>query len=209
MGRLSRLIRKVLDVYRDIRHYARILNAGPIARRMFVTNSFDGLLSSLGVILGSYLSGTTSVSSYIGGVVGASFAMGFFSGVIATYLSERAERLRELRQTERVMLHTLRGTIYERAARVVPIYVALWSGFGAMVLPVVGVLPFIIAKLANLDIDIAALVYTSSLIILLELFMLGVYLGKISGENIWLSGIRLSGIGLAAVLFFTLLSLLT
>jgi predicted membrane protein (TIGR00267 family) len=174
---------------------------------MFITNSFDGLLSSLGVILGSYLSGATNPSTYVGGVVGASFTMGFFSGVVATYLSERAERMRELKQTERIMLHTLRGSIYERAARLVPFYVALWSGFGAIVLPVIAVLPFIFAILFKLKVPIGLLVYSSAAIVVAELFLLGVYLGRISGENVWVNGVKLAGIGLAAVLFFTLLSI--
>jgi len=135
--------------------------------------------------------------------------MGFFSGVVATYLSERAERMRELKRTERVLLHTLKGSIYERAARLVPFYVALWSGFGAMVLPVIAVAPFIIAAVFGVSAPINVLVYISSAIILVELFLLGVYLGRISGENVWVNGAKLAGIGLAAVAVFTLISILT
>ncbi|ABM81033.1 hypothetical protein [Hyperthermus butylicus] len=197
----------MLRFYREMIKYARMLNADSIARRMFVTNSFDGLLSSLGVILGNYLSGTTSPASYVGSVIGASFAMGFFSGVVATYLSERAERLRELKRTERIILHTLRGSIYERAAKIVPIYVALWSGLGAIVLPAIGVTPFTIALLLGVRAATGLLVYTSAMLIVLELFLLGAYLGRISGESMVVSGIRLAGIGLAAIAFFTVLSL--
>jgi predicted membrane protein (TIGR00267 family) len=202
------LLNRLLRFYREVKHYARILNAGPIARRMFVTNSFDGLLSSLGVVLGSYLSGAENPSTYVGGVVGASFAMGFFSGVVATYLSERAERMRELKQTERALLHTLKGSIYERAARIVPFYVALWSGIGAIVLPVVAVFPFILASMLHISVPVSLLVYTSAAIILAELFLLGVYLGRISGENVWVNGVKLAGIGLAAVAFFALISVI-
>jgi len=205
---LGSMIKRLVKFYRDVLQYARILNAQSIARRMFVTNSFDGLLSGLGVILGSYLSGATNPANYVGSVIGASFSMGFFSGVVATYLSERAERLQELRRTERVMLHPLRGSIYERAAKAVPIYVALWSGLGAMLLPTIGVSPFILAGVLGLNVPIPVLVYASAGLMVAELFMLGVYLGKISGENKLISGARLALIGLAAVLFFTIASLL-
>lgn len=202
---LLALFDSLLRLYREIAHYAAILRAKEIARRMFVTNSFDGLLSSLGIVLGNYVSGTNSLQSYIGTVVGAAFSLGFFSGVIATYLSERAERLRELRKTERVMLHSLRGTIYEKAAKLVPIYVAVWSGFGAIVLPLLGVSPFLLAYVAGLAVSIHVLVYTSAGIMIAELFGLGYYLGSISGENRLLSGLQMAGIGLGSVLFFTLI----
>ncbi|ALL01177.1 hypothetical protein Pyrde_1129 [Pyrodictium delaneyi] len=205
---LRRILEKLVKPYREILQYARILNAHSIARRMFVTNSFDGLLSGLGVILGSYLSGASNPINYVGSVIGASFSMGFFSGVVATYLSERAERLQELRKTERAMLHPLRGSIYEKAAKIVPIYVALWSGLGAMLLPVIGVSPFIFAEILKADVSVTVLVYTSAGIMVAELFTLGAYLGKISGENMFVSGARLALIGLAAVLFFTLASVI-
>ncbi len=195
----------LMRLYRDITHYASILHAKEIARRMFITNSFDGLLSSLGIILGNYVSGTTSLESYVGTVVGASFSLGFFSGVIATYLSERAERLRELHRTERVMLHTLKGTIYEKAAKLVPVYVAAWSGFGAIVLPLIGVSPFLVALITGVNTPIHVLVYASAAIMIAELFGLGYYLGSISGENKLMSGLRMALIGIGSVLFFTLI----
>ncbi len=201
------LFNKLHRLYKDMIHYASILRAKEIARRMFVTNSFDGLLSSLGVVLGNYVSGTTSLHSYVGTVLGAAFSLGFFSGVVATYLSERAERIRELKRTERAMLHSLKGTIYERAAKLVPIYVALWSGFGAIVLPMIGLTPFLVALAAGFHVQVHVLVYSSAAIMIVELFALGAYLGRISGENVLLSGTRMAAIGLASVIFFTLLHL--
>jgi len=208
---LSKVLRQVLELFKNLRNmslYVKILEAKSIARRMFVTNSFDGLLSSLGVILGSYISGASNPMNYVGGVAGAAFAMGFFSGFVATYMSERAERIRELRETERAMLHSLRGSIYEKAARLVPLYVALWSGFGAIVLPLIAVLPFIVGELLGLNVSIRSLVYASAAIILLELFLLGAYLGHISGENKLVSGLRLALIGLAAVIFFAIVGVI-
>ena len=198
MSRRIPLLSTLLSFLQAMSSYASLLNAKEIARRMFVTNSFDGLLSTLGIILGNYASGTTSLNSYIGGVLGSSFALGFFSGMVATYLSERAERLNELRRTEKVMLHSLRGSIYEKAAKIVPVYVAVWSGLGALILPGIGVSPFIAAKLAGLSVGLTALVAASTAIVLGELFLLGAYLGRISGENVLVSGARMAAIGLAA-----------
>jgi predicted membrane protein (TIGR00267 family) len=131
--------------------------------------------------------------------------MGLFSGFVATYLSERAERLRELHETERAMLHPLRGSIYERAARLVPLYVAFWSGLGVTLLPLLGIAPFIADAALGLSMATKTMVYASAAIIVGELFGLGAYLGHISGENKLLSGLRLAAIGAAAVAFFAVL----
>ena len=101
----------------------------------------------------------------------------------------------------------MRGTIYEKAAKLVPIYVALWSGFGAIVLPMIGLTPFLLALAAGFNVQVHVLVYSSAAIMIAELFVLGAYLGSISGENMLLSGARMAAIGLASVLFFTLLRL--
>ncbi|NOZ89501.1 MAG: hypothetical protein GXO15_06220 [Crenarchaeota archaeon] len=199
------MIRRLLSFLRDLHSYADMLDAKEIARRMFVTNSFDGLLSTLGIVLGNYMYGTVKVESYVGSVVGASMALGFFSGMVATYMSERAERLRELRKTEKAVLRSLRGTIYEKAAKVVPVYVAFWSGVGAMLLPVIGIAPFLAAMILGLSMPVWVLVYASAGLILLELFLLGVYLGRISGENPLVSGARMTAIGMGAVALFTAL----
>lgn len=187
--------------------YVRIVDAKEIARRMFVTNSFDSLLSSLGVILGNYTYGIENPASYVAGVVGASFTLGFFSGVLATYFAERAERLRELRETEKAVVRPLAGTIYEKAARIVPIYVAFWSGIGAVVLPIIGLLPFIASISSYLHAPVVLLVYSSVALILAELYALGVYLGRISGGNPMLSGLKMMLTGLSAVILFTLINL--
>ncbi len=199
----------IVRIIRDIARLASILDARSIARRMFVTNSIDGLLSSIGVVLGAYVAGARNPLAYIGAVAGAAFSMGFFSGIIGTYLSERAERLRELHHTERVLLHGLRGSIYERAAKLVPVYVALWSGTGAILLPLVMLAPFYIAIAVGSSTVGPEVVYASTGIGLLELFILGCYLGKIAGESPLLSGLRMACLGLLATLVFLAIELLT
>ena len=193
---------------RDLSRYVEMLDARSIARRMFVTNSFDGLLSSLGVVLGAYIAGLRDPLTYVGTVLGASFSMGVFSGMIATYFSERAERLRELREMERQMLHDLKGSVYEKAVKLVPLYVAVWSGLGVVLLPALGVTPFLILPAVGVN-QVWVMVYTSVALILAEMFALGVYLGKVAGENPLHNGLKLLGIGGLAALALTLIELLT
>lgn len=194
MAKMCAMLRSL----RDIPRLASIVGAKSIARRMFVTNAFDGLLSTLGIILGLYLAGVSTPQSYLGAVLGGTGVMGVFSGFVATYLSERAERLRELHETERVMVHSLHGSIYERAAKLVPLYVATWSALGAILLPALSVTP-IAACLPGGRVTPFA-VYASIAIILASMFAIGFYLGVISGENRLMSGLKFLAIGASAVL---------
>ncbi len=201
-------MKTVIEVFKKAVKYAEMLEAREIARRMFVTNSFDGLLTALGVILGNFIAGSEDFNTYFATVGGASLAMGVFSGIISTYFSERAERLRELHETERVMLKKLSRTIYGEAARLVPLYVAIWSGVGATFLPLIGASPFLVCSIAEITCPISIVVYSSVLIILLEIFALGYYLGKIAGEKPLLNGLKLAGIGVAAALVLSALKVI-
>lgn len=198
-------LRSFIFFFKELRRLARISDAHSIARRLFVTNSFDGLISTLGIILGGYLGDVRDPAIYIYTVTGGMLALGIFSGMIATYLSERAERLRELHETEKVMLHRLDDSIYAKVARYVPVYVAFWSGIGAFLLPLTTLTPFAIALYFRANCPLEIIIATSTLIALLELFFIGYYLGKIGGENKLLNGIKFVSIGLAAVI--TLLTL--
>jgi predicted membrane protein (TIGR00267 family) len=174
-----------------------------IARRMFITNAFDSLLTSLGVAAGGY-SNQTDPKILALGIIGAAIAMGLFSATLGVYLSEKAERERELK---RIQVHVARqldkDSIYYKAAKYIPIYVALWSGFGATLFPILVSLPFVLAGALNLAIGTA---FISSLGIgLLIIGFLGIYLSKISGERLVSGLTRFTGIGIAAVVAILLI----
>lgn len=202
---LQNPLHNLIFFFKELRRLARISDAHSIARRLFVTNSFDGLISTLGIILGGYLGNVEDPATYIYTVAGGMLALGIFSGMIATYLSERAERLRELHETERVMLHKLDDSIYAKVARYVPVYVAFWSGIGALLLPLLTLIPFAVALYLGTDFPLEITIAASTSIALVELFLIGCYLGKISGESKLLNGLKFVGIGLTAVI--TLLAL--
>lgn len=89
------------------RTYLRITNVSAIARRYFVNNFYDGMLTILGSLLGflTYiLTGTPTVESHIiilAGI-GTSISM-FISGFSGSYLSEKAERRKIQNEIERAM----------------------------------------------------------------------------------------------------------
>ena len=79
-----------------IKYYDKITGMSKISRRYFIMNSFDGILTMLGVLLGSYFVGAEDVNLIIGAGIGASIAVGI-SGLWGAFLTESAERKKEIR----------------------------------------------------------------------------------------------------------------
>ena len=181
-------IRKITSIYPDIK---------PVARRMFVTNSFDSILASLGVAVGGY-SSTVDPFNLALSIAGGGLAMGVFSGMLGVYLSERAERLKEITEMERKVASTLQGTIYWRAAKLAPLYVALWSGLGVVVFPLLMAMPLLLASVTGAGLFVS--VVESIAIGLASMAFLGYYLGKIGGENPVVSSVRTVSMGIGGIL---------
>ncbi|BAA79600.1 conserved hypothetical protein [Aeropyrum pernix K1] len=181
-------MRRLREMYLE---YKRIVNVYPdtpsIARRMFVTNGFDGLLAAIGVNIGGFSGGADPVVMVLS-IMGGSLSMGVLSGVVGVYLSERAERLKELSRLEKKVSRSLRRSIYWKAANIIPLYIALWSGVGVIAFPLISVLPYIAAAYGMLAIEEA---FAASLAIALALAGgLGLYLGVVSGESKLYSTLR-------------------
>jgi predicted membrane protein (TIGR00267 family) len=168
-----------------------------IARRMFVTNSLDGIVAALGVNIGSF-SPEHSPLLQASGILGGSLAMGVVSGIIGVYLSERAERLREYKELERKVASSLKESVYWKAVKIIPLYVALWSGLGIIMFPLLSALPFLIV--AATGISIIPAYYSSMGISIAEMLFLGAYLGKVSGEGLLKSVLRVAGMGAVALI---------
>lgn len=188
-------LRRITSIYPDLKS---------VARRMFVTNSFDSILASLGVAVGGYSSTVNPINLALS-IAGGGLAMGVFSGMVGVYLSERAERWKELIEMEKKVASTLRGTIYWKAARLAPLYVALWSGLGVVMFPLLMAVPLLAASLTGLS--ILASVTVSIAVGLASLAMLGFYLGKIGGENPLLSSVRAVSMGAGGILLVYLFKL--
>ena len=177
-----------------------VLRANPdvksIARRMFTTNALDGVVAALGVNIGSF-SASQDPLIHASGMIGGTLAMGVVSGILGVYVSERAERLREYRELERKVASSLRGSIYWKAVRILPLYVALWSGVGIILFPLLAALPFLLAHYTGLS---PVTAYWASITIsVAEMAGLGYYLGRVSGEPALKSALRVMGMGLVAV----------
>ncbi|MGC9134731.1 hypothetical protein [Caldisphaera sp.] len=172
-----------------------------IARRMFITNSFDSIFASLGVMIGAY---EPYLNSLILGmsILGSSLTMGIFSSVISVYFSERNERLKELKDLEKTLMVSLKDSIYGKSINFLSLYVSLWSGFGAFVFTSLISLPFFISYFLNFNITHALII--SLFISFVELGYLGYYMGKISNENVLINIIKNIVLGLLAIAFVSL-----
>ena len=201
------ILERIPGLMKSIDKLAKISDAKSIARRLFVTNSFDCLMTALGVILGGYIGGIDSPKAFIGTVLGGSLTMGVFSGFLGAFFSERAERKRELKRMEFQVQRDLSKSIYGRASRVIPVYVAVWSAAGIFMFPLITITPFILANMGI--VSIAGSVISSIAIINVLIFALGCYLGKISGENVLKNGAIMLAISLAATLMLLVISAIT
>lgn len=158
-----------------------------ILRRYFVVNGFDGALTMLGLVIGFLVSTPASLTVVINACLGAAIALGM-SGVSSAYISESAERQRELGKLEQAMIADLGKSAHGAAARHVPLVIALVNGSAPLVISLVIIMPLWLAH-AGVPLPISPL-YASIIIALLMIFLLGVFLGRIAGVSWLRSGVH-------------------
>lgn len=168
------------------REYSEIADVAEIARRYFAMNSFDGVLTIIGVLMGNFLAGIQDTRVVIVTGLSTSLAMGI-SGLWGSYLTESAERRHEIDQLERQTLTDLHDTKIGKASRMAAVLVALVDGLSPFLASVFVLTPFFLFRLFP---SIAWTYYTAIGMALLTLFALGLFLGYISKENLLISGLK-------------------
>ena len=149
-----------------------------IARRYAVTNSFDSILMLLGIILGGYFGGIEDPSVILKLIWAGTLSI-FFSGSLGTYISERAERELKVRELEKAVLMALNETVISEMERRKAILIALASGGVPSTLVMTLSIPFKICELSLMEVGLSYIL--SILQALLLLFIMGFYLGSLSG----------------------------
>lgn len=175
---------------------------GPIARRYFVKNGFDGSMTMLGIIVGSWVVNVTQPEIVVTAGLGACLAMGI-SGVSGAYMTERAERKRDLKDLECAMITKLDDSVINDATKFVSFYAAIVDGGSPIITALVSLSPFFFVLNGLLAIGNAY--YASLVVTLVTLFMLGIYLGRIAKENALLYGIQTLIAGVATIAIALLL----
>jgi len=190
----------VKSFFRKTRQYMKVAKVGTIARRYFVMNAFDGVLAGLGMILGAFVVGLPDPAFIISAGFGVCLALGM-SGFWSAYMAETAERTRSLKELESALYTDLKNSLIERAARTATIWVALINGISPVAAVIIIISPFLLARSGIVPIDVA--VYISVAIAMAILFLLGIFLGRTSKENILLHGAKMAmfGVVITIVLF--------
>ncbi|WEU40058.1 MAG: hypothetical protein OdinLCB4_006195 [Candidatus Odinarchaeum yellowstonii] len=188
-----------------IRVYLDISGVNEIARRYFIMNSFDGVLTSLGIIIGSASAGLINTLFIISAVLGGAIAMAI-SGISGAYMAEKAERERAFKKLKKALIRDLKGSIQERALRFATFYVALVDGLAPFISPIIVLTPFLLAYLGFIQPLISLII--SVVIGFTLLFTLGAFLGRISKGNVLVSGLKMIVAGVLTVLILFVLSLL-
>lgn len=183
--------------FSELTQYLAVTGANKIIRRYFAMNAFDGAMTSLGVVMGSWLGSITDPRSTIGVIITSGVAM-MVSGFSGTYMTESAERNHSLNELEDAMLVDLNDTIYGQAGKFVSVFAAIVDGSAPFLASIPAVIPFLLVP--NL-LAIQSAYIISAAACMISLFALGVYLATISGENILVSGIKMviSGIAVAII----------
>lgn len=193
-------MRSLLDAASYLREYDKLANISEIARRYFAMNAFDGVLTIIGVMMGNFIAGVNDARIVLSTGLATSIAMGI-SGLWGAYLTESAERKRDLDELSRVTLTDLTNTRIGKASRAAIVIVAIVDGLSPFLAALVVLLPFFIAVNSA---DLTLVYYISLGLALLTLFSLGLFLGRISQGRMIVYGFKtvLAGIVSIVISFF-------
>lgn len=180
----------------DVRAALRDPDVRSISRRYFISNGFDGTLTSIGIVVGAYLSGVPDGLTVFNVGIGAAVGLGT-SGVWSVWEIERAEKQAELLRIERAMLTDLDDTEVQRRQETARLVNAVMSGIGPLIGILLPLLPFLLegATLTMLEATVTGVAVGVAL-----LFAFGAYLGAISKQRWVVAGIRMALAGVVVAL---------
>lgn len=199
----------MVNLFKKWKTYIEISEVAPIARRFFVMNAFDGSLTTLGIIMGAWISNgglfrlllpnssiffdNDLISFVVLTGIATAIAMGV-SGLFGSYLTEAAERKKEIRDLELAMARKegeLEKSIYGKAQQFASILAALVDGGSPSMAALLCLIPFFIGMPFNTPTGNPFVFPISLFITFLVLFVLGIFLGRISKRNLIFSGVKM------------------
>lgn len=191
-----------MKLLEKIRNYIKISEVAPISRRYFIMNAFDGATTILGIVVGAYAAGITNEFWVIWSGLGAALAMGL-SGFAGAYMTEEAERAKKLNSLEKSMLTELKNSVVGKASRFASLLAGIIDGVSPALAAVVCLAPFFLSAFGSFSINFA--IQLSVATALAIMFLLGVFLGRISSRNMFFHGVKMLFVGLVLMLIFLVL----
>ncbi len=195
----------VKEKFEEWKRYYEISDVGQISRRYFVMNAFDGALTMLGVVIGAYVAEILLPITIITAALSGSIAMGI-SGISGAYMTEKAERTKELKELERAMVTDLKDGIHYKSSQFATIFAALVDGISPALAALFVVSPFFFAFADMISVQIAFFSCIGFTLVLLTI--LGIYLAKISDESMVRYGIQMLVVGMVTAFLCVVTSLL-
>jgi predicted membrane protein (TIGR00267 family) len=169
-----------------IRTYNKIAGISKITRRYFAVNGFDGVITSIGILLGNYIIQVSEHKNVLIAGMAVIISLGV-SGVWSAYNSESAERKKELDDLSESTLYGFEETVISRAQRFATIVLAAVNGLSPAVMAFIPLIPFLFGSL----IPISYCFWIGFGLAFLILFGMGLFLGRISKTNIMISGVKM------------------
>jgi predicted membrane protein (TIGR00267 family) len=190
------------NILHKIKRFLSISQSRAIARRYFVVNGFDGALTMLGMLIGFYITNGVEIRVAITACMGAAIAL-TMSGLSSAYISESAERKKAFHELQDAMISDLDGSEHDQATRVVPVLIAAVNGLAPLILSLLIMMPLWLSLIGiYLPMDPYLLAIEVAFILI---FLLGVFLGRISGTFWLLSGLQSLSIAIITSLLIVLL----
>ncbi|MDD3818271.1 MAG: hypothetical protein PHG41_00300 [Actinomycetota bacterium] len=200
---MMRIKEKFHSYIKRIKEYNNIANISKIIRRYFAVNGFDGVITIIGALVGSYIIGTEDYKHVI--ITGSAICISLgISGVWGAYSSEAAERKKEIYELEESILHDLDETVISKAQKYATAVLAVVNGFSPVITGFIPLIPFLFGRV----LPVRICYYTGFALAFLILFGIGLFLGKISRSNLIVSGIKMITAGICCVILSLLLSLI-
>ncbi len=187
-----------------VKDFFRLLREHEIIRRYIIINSFDGALTVFGIILANFIANTTNPSLVVLPSIGAAIAM-CVSGVWGAYATESAEVKKKFGELEKHLLVKLGGSKQYARSKKITFLVGLVDGFSPLITSFVIITPFFLSSAGK--IGIVSAYYLSLAVIIIILFLLGVFLGRIASENIVKNGLKMLFAGIIIAFIFYILYL--
>jgi len=186
--------------WEKIKEYDKIANIGDIGRRVIANNGFDGILTAMGIIMGSFFGKVTEPKFIITAGLGASIAMGV-SGAWGSYLTEKAERNKEIKELEKALMKKMHNTLVRKAHNHAILIITLLDGLSPFLASFIVLIPFFIFSSA-----IIMYSYVSSIILaFVLLILLGGFLGRVSRESMFKYALNMVFAGIICMILTTLI----
>jgi len=200
--------------FKQIMRALELTQGVEIARRYLAMNAFDGALTMLGLILGGLITinpalpveASLQFNAILLAAAGTSIAMAI-SGFSGSYLTESAERDREVDEIGRAMLSDMSDSMYAKATKTTSLVVALVDGASPAIAAFLIIIPLFFVPGGHLTYQMAF--YIAIVICLALLFALGLFLGAVSKKNMWSYGAKTLFAGIMTAILMFLISWFT